>query len=68
VLNKSDLAGATPTEGPLPRVDVKTCAVTGQGVDQLRAAILAHFGCSDVATDRPRVWTARQREVIQNPF
>jgi tRNA modification GTPase len=66
VLNKSDLAGtAMPANAP-PRVDVRTCAVTGQGIDQLRAAILSHFGCADVNPDAPRVWTERQRGIVRS--
>jgi tRNA modification GTPase len=65
VLNKADLAGDTRWGDAMPRVDVRTCAVTGQGVDALRAAIQLRFGCADVALDRPRVWTERQRDLVR---
>jgi tRNA modification GTPase len=65
VLNKSDLAGAPPIGPDLPRIDVATAAVTGAGVAELRSAILAHFGCAGLAPDRPRVWTARQGDIVR---
>jgi tRNA modification GTPase len=65
VLNKSDLNGDAGPGDAAPRANVRTCAVTGQGVEQLRAAILAHFRCANVAPDRPRIWTARQREIVR---
>lgn len=65
VLNKADLAAHTRWGDATPRVYVRTCAVTGQGVDTLRAAILSRFGCADVAPDRPRVWTDRQRDIVR---
>jgi tRNA modification GTPase len=64
VLNKADLVGPGPGDDAPPRVDVSTCAVTGQGVDGLRTAILSRFGCHDLSTEAPRVWTERQREIV----
>jgi len=65
VLNKADLAGPASWDDATPRLDVRTCAVTGEGVDQLRAAILSHFGCAGLQPDRPRVWTGRQRGIVR---
>jgi tRNA modification GTPase len=64
VLNKSDLAAAVLVGSAAPRVDVRTCAVTGHGIDKLRVMILAHFGCADLQPDCPRIWTDRQRDIV----
>ncbi len=47
------------------RCDVATVAITGQGVDELRAAIRAELGCHDLITPRPLAWTDRQRDVLR---
>jgi tRNA modification GTPase len=65
VLNKSDLAEAMTAFHVPARRAVRTCAVTGGGVDDVRAAILSHFGCANVTPDLPRVWTERQREIVR---
>jgi tRNA modification GTPase len=65
VLNKCDLAAAVPMGNTGPRVNVRTCAVTGQCVDILRATILSRFGCADLQPNRPRIWTERQREIVR---
>lgn len=62
VLNKADLSpSAPPAEGAAA---IATVATTGQGVGALRRAIRAWFGCDDLAPDRPRWWTRRQRDVL----
>ena len=43
---------------------VRTVAATGQGVDRLRGAIKRHFGVAEDAWAAPRLWTARQREIV----
>ena len=59
VINKSDL-------GDWPAVaDAATVATTGVGVDRLRALIVERLGCCDLADDRPRWWTDRQRQLIE---
>ena len=45
-------------------VAIDTIATTGEGVNSLRRAIAAHFGCADIDVTRPRWWTQRQREII----
>lgn len=60
VINKSD-------RGHLPSVarTVRTVATTGEGIDQLRAALRAHFlGPLPLALHRPRWWTERQRQYL----
>ena len=49
--------------GPLPAI--RTVASTGEGVDRLREAISRHFGCLNVASATPRVWTERQRMLLE---
>jgi tRNA U34 5-carboxymethylaminomethyl modifying GTPase MnmE/TrmE len=44
---------------------IQTVATSGQGVDRLRDAIRRHFGCLDVPEDRLRIWTPRQRDIIE---
>ena len=65
VLNKCDVVATIATDDPGHRVDVRTCAVSGHGIDELRSAILSHFRCAGLDPDRPRVWTERQREIIR---
>jgi len=59
VLNKAD-------RGVPPGLtyDVATVATTGQGVDELRGVIRERLGCTDLDPARPRVWTQRQRDVL----
>lgn len=58
ILNKADLA-----KGEFA-ADVRTVATTGAGIAELRQAILARLGCSDLAATRSRCWTARQRALL----
>jgi small GTP-binding protein len=58
VLNKCDVGVKCV---PPDRTPVRTVATTGEGMDDLRAATAAHFGCDAVEADRPRWWTERQR-------
>jgi tRNA modification GTPase len=45
---------------------IRTVATAGHGVDELRARIVEFFcGERTIAIDRPRVWTTRQRHVVQ---
>ena len=44
---------------------IRTVATTGQGVDDLRRAIRSRFDCESIDIDRPRVWTDRQRSLLQ---
>lgn len=44
---------------------IETVASTGQGVDELRRAILRHFGCLNLEINRPRAWTDRQRRLLK---
>ena len=62
VLNKSD-------RGPPPpglEFDVSTVATTGQGVDELRRLVRHRLGCDALDPARPRVWTQRQRDLLQD--
>jgi tRNA modification GTPase len=43
---------------------IQTVASTGQGVDVLRDAIRGRFGCLNLAIERARTWTQRQREML----
>jgi tRNA modification GTPase len=58
VVNKCDVGGRW---DPSPRANVRTVAITGEGVDGLRSAIAARFGCDRMEMDRPHWWTERQR-------
>ena len=40
-------------------------AIRSEGVDALRQHLLQHFGCDDLRPDRPRVWTERQRRLLE---
>ncbi len=61
VLNKVDRAGVgVGMEGA-----VRTVATTGEGVNELRAAIRGHVGCEGMEMGRARWWTGRQREVLE---
>ncbi len=43
---------------------IDTVATTGRGVDAVRAAIRRRFDCESFDLDRPRCWTARQRDLL----
>jgi tRNA modification GTPase len=61
VMNKSDLPAvwdAKPVRG------IEMVATSGVGADALRAAICEHFDCTDLTPQRPRWWTARQRDYL----
>jgi tRNA modification GTPase len=60
VRNKADLPGAAPDA---PRAIV-TSATSGAGIDDLRRAILRHFGCGDLDATLPRPFTARQDALL----
>src|SRR5688500_15300512 len=59
VLNKADRGVPPGLE-----YDVATIATTGQGVDEPRRVIRARLGCVDLDPARPRIWTQRQRDVL----
>ena len=45
---------------------ITTVATRGIGIDELRGQIIRHFcGEAPIGVDRPRRWTARQREFLQ---
>jgi small GTP-binding protein len=61
VLNKSDRRGVWDDA----RVVVRTVAITEQGTDALRNAIRHHvLGPAPFDVTRPRCWTSRQRELL----
>lgn len=62
VINKADRPPARALN--LPDA-VRTVATTGAGVETLRGEILTRFNCVDLVPDRPRVWTGRQRRVVE---
>jgi tRNA modification GTPase len=62
VINKSDRALVWTNS--MPRA-LRTVATTGEGVDALRAGVRARFGCETFDPHRPRWWTLRQREILQ---
>jgi tRNA modification GTPase len=62
VLNKCDISEKGDARG---RECIRTVGTTGGGVEELRAAIAARFGCDKLALDRPRWWTERQREWLR---
>jgi tRNA modification GTPase len=62
VINKSD----RPAQWELlDRRPLRTVATTGEGVEQLRSAITARFGCDAPDLSRPRWWTERQRILLE---
>lgn len=70
VVNKVDRAAAWDVSADAPDA-LCTVASTGEGVDRLRDAIRAHFGCLAADGSRPLAWTERQRALlaraIRNP-
>ena len=44
---------------------IAAAATTGDGIDDLRAAIRRRFGCEPIDPGRPRWWTAAQRTAIE---
>jgi small GTP-binding protein len=65
VVNKSDRARTWVASGAVMR----TVATTGEGIDVLRDAVRQRFvGPMPIDTDRPRCWTARQREWLRTTF
>jgi tRNA modification GTPase len=63
VVNKSDCP-------PSPEIQsvtgIRTIATTGAGIDDLRSAIATHFcGQSPVDPIHPRIWTPRQRQIVE---
>lgn len=64
VINKSDRPARW--EGASAAGGIRTVATSGQGVDQVRRAILEHFACWELALERPRVWTERQRQLVRD--
>ena len=63
VINKCDVG--VDRQASAPR-SVRTIATTGEGLDELRVAIAARFGCDAVELDLPRCWTERQRTWLQS--
>ena len=61
ILNKSD---RPPLWGNFTIGAIPTVATTGQGVEQLRAAIRRHFDCEAIEPDSPRWWTPRQQRLL----
>jgi len=62
IINKCDL----PAAWDLASIEsIHISASTGKGMDAVRSAIRARFGCEPLAIDRPRCWTDRQRAIVQ---
>jgi small GTP-binding protein len=62
VVNKCDL----PAAWDINAIDaIHTVATTGRGIEQIRKAILARFGCESLDPWIPRWWTDRQRETLR---
>lgn len=61
VRNKADLAPADLPDTPF----YPTVAITGAGIPALRQAITTHFACTDLDPAEPRIWTDRQRGIVQ---
>ncbi len=62
VINKTDRAAVW--DAPSIR-GILTVATTGQGVDDVRAAIRERFGCMELDLGQPRWWTGRQQDVLR---
>lgn len=60
VMNKCDVA-----EGMAGVEAIRAAAICGEGVDEVRKAICSRFGCDGVEVNRPRWWTRRQREMLE---
>lgn len=58
ILNKSDRPGKWAAAAKVMRL----CALSGDGIDQVRAEILKQFNCHHIDDHQPRAWTNRQRE------
>jgi small GTP-binding protein len=63
IINKADLSASWTLAGDGP---LYTAASTGDGIPQLRQAVLERFDCAELAVERPRWWTPRQLEFLQN--
>jgi tRNA modification GTPase len=63
VINRVDLPHAWDVDELAAAI--RTVAVSGAGIGELRRAILQHFGCADLDVQQPRVWTPRQRSIIE---
>jgi tRNA modification GTPase len=63
VVNKIDLS-QKPAAIESASQFIQTAATIGRGIDELRGAIRARFGCEPSDRSSPRIWTARQRELI----
>jgi len=60
VVNKVDRAPSTDWPGT-----IRTIATLGQGIAELRKALVRHFGCENLDRTRPRWWTERQRAILE---
>ncbi|MDH7600363.1 MAG: hypothetical protein QHH07_12140, partial [Sedimentisphaerales bacterium] len=66
VVNKSDLPAALEVQS-LPGwlgKPIQTSAMTNQGIDKLRQAIMEISGVRSIQPDRPIVFTQRQRRLL----
>lgn len=61
VVNKIDRVASSTA---MPESAIPLCARSGVGVEQLRHAILAFFGCVDLTSLHARCWTARQQKLL----
>jgi tRNA modification GTPase len=61
VMNKMDQVSSNRR---IPAGAIATAATLGQGIDDLRRAIRAHFGCEGIDETLPRIWTDRQRALL----
>jgi len=67
VLNKIDVAAATPLPGVVERLGlpvVKVSALTHAGVETLMQAVLAQLGLDAIDPTEPFAFTTRQREAL----
>ncbi len=62
VANKSDEPSAWDA---MAMQAISTVATTGHGIDTVRSAILRRFGCESLDPQQPRIWTDRQRDLVQ---
>jgi tRNA modification GTPase len=62
VVNKVD-AVSVPDFG---EAAIGTVATSGQGIDQLRSAMLRRFGCEEIEVGLPRCWTERQLQFVRS--